>query len=197
MKSQREIYQALLDGKTLLGPKNIKIHLGSSGFIEEENGDILTATFSFPEDWEIYDELADLKKAFEEGALIEFRTLNNKWEKTNNPVWGSNMKYRIKDGISIEFWNKWKTLINAFWEGKTIQYRYDNDWRDWTLETIPKDFDRMRIKPEPTLYYRWKRKQSTTVRLSDEWHEEGYMPTGNYNWIRIEPGKTFEEIEWK
>jgi len=188
MKSQAEIFQALLDGKT------VKHKIWGRKVSLADKYPIKWA-FDKPEDWEIYDKWSDLKKAYEEGALIQFKSeTNGDWFTALSLSWNSNIQYRIKDGISIEFWNKWKTLIKAFWEGKTLQYRYDNDWRDWQSETMPKDFDRMRIKPEPVLYFRWKCEEDDKVYVST-WFKKGTQPTDGSNWIRIEPGKTFEEIE--
>ena len=44
-----------------------------------------------------------------------------------------------------------KTLGHAFFDGKTLQYRYeDGDWMDWTNSYCPgfKDGFRWRIKPD-------------------------------------------------
>ena len=250
MKTQKEIYQALVEGKTIKGPKDILIHLEDK--LLDQYGGEQFAGFAYPEDWEIVDEYCELKKAYEEGAIIE--TINradkeHHWRLQPNPHWYPELEYRIKDGISIESWDKHKSLIMAFWEKAKIQLRLpaSGEWApalspNWDINTkyrikddisikswkmqkdvikaywdgkpievrltscedtweedknplfIPNKDIEYRVKPEPVLYYRWKYKFPTRIRV-EGWYQEGTKPDINPNWIRIEPGKTFEEIQ--
>jgi len=56
MNSQREIYQALLDGKTLINKRE-----GLS--VKLEGNSQIICTFGYPEDWSIYDETWKMKPA--------------------------------------------------------------------------------------------------------------------------------------
>ena len=41
-------------------------------------------------------------------------------------------------------------IIQAFAEGKTIQYNFNEGWRDVNIENLLGDISKYRIKPEPT-----------------------------------------------
>jgi hypothetical protein len=86
MKNIREIYQALIDNKTLIHKYGCKVNIENLDF----------PNFSNPENWEIYDKFADLKKAYAEGAIIECSKDGKKWDKAAPPIWDIGFKYRIK-----------------------------------------------------------------------------------------------------
>ena len=119
MKTIEEIYQALLDGKEVVNKYGDVINLEKSKCVD----------FSCPEGWRIYDKLGDLKKAFDEGAIIEFYDdLNEEWISINDePFCGKKCRYRIKDGISIESWEAHKELIKAWWDGAIIEFYWNSD----------------------------------------------------------------------
>ncbi len=54
MKNKREIYQALLDGKTL-GKNDTIVHLNDIGLLEDEGGKEVLICFHAHTEWEIID----------------------------------------------------------------------------------------------------------------------------------------------
>jgi hypothetical protein len=79
----------------------------------------------------------ELKRAYSEGAVIEYFNSNlETWEDLpDKPKWYDNFQYRIKGGISIEQWDKWKDLIKFWWAGAEIEYRSLFTFPEWKEET--------------------------------------------------------------
>ena len=126
MKDIESIYDALLQGKTLVNKKDVFVNLKSR----------VTTDFSNPEDWEIFDLNYNLKRAYSEGAFIECRFMG-KWEELlSTPLWQDIHDYRIKGGITIEQWDKWKDIIKAWWEGAEVEY-WSVVSKDWEKENNP------------------------------------------------------------
>ena len=122
MKKVNQIYQALLDGETL-----VYITLETSA----------CCNFTNPKEWEIYNKWSNLKKAYKEGAKIQVKK-NSGWNIDDNPSWEEDKEYRIKGDISIESWNKHKKLIKAWWGGNKIECLslgiwYSIVWPSWHL----------------------------------------------------------------
>lgn len=61
--------------------------------------------------------------AFAEGFDIEFKNNNGEWEHTTSPVFVPSIEYRIK--------NPFQHIVDAFDEGKRIEYKYNNGWKEW------------------------------------------------------------------
>jgi hypothetical protein len=112
MRDIEEIYRELLKGKKLISKAGVKIDIGNSQ----------QYAFDYVEDWEVYNEVEDLKRAHKEGAKIEYSFMET-WAETEDPKWDDNIEYRIKDGISIESWEKHKEAIKAYWEGAELECR--------------------------------------------------------------------------
>jgi hypothetical protein len=91
----------------------------------------------------------DLIKAWWDGAEMEYyNTYSSRWLKEPNPEWTEYTDYRIKDGIAVEEWDRWKKLIKKWWRGANIQFKHNSKWEDvrdnlptWSLESV------YRIKP--------------------------------------------------
>jgi hypothetical protein len=109
-------------------------------------------------------------------------------------------KEKTKGNIMTEA-QCWESIIN----GKTLIYK------DGTKVKLSKDgrarkdgtgihfwdfhnFEDWKIYEEPIMYYRWKKKSMNKVLISESWYE-GKPVKFKDGWTRIEPGKTFEEIE--
>jgi len=56
MNNQKEIYEALLDGETLINVTFNKVHLNEEDFLVSERGEILDIKFINPNLWQIYKE---------------------------------------------------------------------------------------------------------------------------------------------
>jgi hypothetical protein len=126
MKNVKDIYNALVKGKKLVNREGTVIDLKTSVAVD----------FSMPENWEIYDPNYNLKRAYSEGAIIECKYKGEWVELLSTPLWEDIHEYRIKGGISIEQWDKWKDIIKAWWEGAEVE-----NWcvisKDWEKETNP------------------------------------------------------------
>ncbi len=82
-----------------------------------------------------YDKFKDLKKAYSEGAIIEYYSkIDSEWHafRHDEPMWYDIDTYRIKGGISIESWDKHKDLIKQYWNDAEIEYYSDNIWKTGT-----------------------------------------------------------------
>ena len=104
-------------------------------------------------DYRIKDEYRDIKRAYSEGARIEVLTYNSlaDWNYISSPSWESSAdKYRIKDGISIEQWDKFKEVIKAYWRGAEIECRNKVFWHTVQELYWNTDID-YRVKPEATV----------------------------------------------
>ena len=98
----------------------------SGGYYEicKEHGELL---------WKREEEgkFKDLQKAFNEGALIEYKGAYP-WDEVV-PTWDDDFMYRIKGGISIASWNAHKDVIKAYWNGEDIQMEVMfKGWKDIT-----------------------------------------------------------------
>jgi hypothetical protein len=124
MKNIKEVYQALLDGKTLVCIAGDRITLDNSHLY----------SFSEPEKWKIYDKFTELKRAHSEGAIIECSTQGGINWFAIDPYEGfsDSYEYRIKGNINIKQWDKWKDLIKAWWDGTEIEIfdTFSNKWID-------------------------------------------------------------------
>ena len=102
---------------------------------------------------------SDIIKAWADGAKIEFKTLNNEWERVVSPDWIEVINYRIKGGISIKSWNKHKDMILSYWEGKEIECRLDEkDTWDIVKKPIFGIHCEYRVKSlEPVYFYQWEK----------------------------------------
>ena len=91
--------------------------------------------------------------------------------------------------------NNGKKLINRntraiIWLSEDGYARENGTGNKWNLESP----SRWRIYEEPVLYYRWKRlSEDELVYYSVGLYPEGKRPIGP-KWVRIEPGKNFEDI---
>ena len=80
-----------------------------------------------------------------------------------------------------------KTLGHAFFDGKTLQYRYDNrDWMDWTCAYCPgfKEGFKWRIKPDEPKKVKleaWINENGFLMHKAN--FGKGYVARGS--WIRI------------
>ncbi len=76
-----------------------------------------------------HDPLKELKKAYSEGAIIEFKTkVIGNWV-VSTLQWDIDYEYRIKGGISIASWDMHKDLIKQYWDGVEIEIWYGgNTW---------------------------------------------------------------------
>ncbi len=73
---------------------------------------------------------SELIKCWADGALIE--VLNGQdWEYKKTPAWVANMKYRIKDDISIRSWKAHSENIIAWWNGAIVEIKSYGEWRLW------------------------------------------------------------------
>jgi hypothetical protein len=154
MKNIKEIYQALLNGKTLR-------HKDTKELVDI-NGSMLYM-FNDLNAWEIYDKFEDLKKAHAEGARFEFfDELTGKFKFIAHPNWQPNKEYRIKDNISLESWNKHKDLIKAWWDGAEIEFKaYNGSWKETDSLYWWADVE-YRIKPS-----KWKMEPAKWQIISD------------------------------
>ena len=80
---------------------------------------------------QLEDPFKDLKKAYSEGAIIEYTDNKlQRWGRTDTPHWQKSFSYRIKDNISISSWQAHKDLIKQWWDGAEIEYHSTIDgWK--------------------------------------------------------------------
>lgn len=76
--------------------------------------------------------LADLKRAYGEGAIIEGSYAGHNWTIITSSDWSANY-YRIKGGLTIEQWDHHDhEVIHAWWAGDPIEFRDtrvpDGEW---------------------------------------------------------------------
>ncbi len=130
----------------------------------------------------------ELIKAWADGAGIEYySTKERKWV-LHNPVWETELDYRIKGDISIEAWDKHKEVIMAQWEGKDVQFFNSSD----TFQTITSTVGntrwiadkKYRISPEETLYCKFKKLNDDEIYIS------------NYIGVNSERYKEFKEDDF-
>ena len=199
MRNQKEIYQALLAGKTLIsGLTKIKL---KDGYIFNIGSKChIPYYFSHPQDWEIYDEYYELKKAHSEGALIESINRSSdkpRWTVESNPHWFPELEYRIKGGISFEAWSMFKDEIMAYWAGKEIEFKILYAGEEWKSSNAPTWEDTgwfdYRVKPEPVYEWQWIGKPTATsdsFSITAKYYAEGeFVPELYYFIERYEPSK--------
>ena len=96
---------------------------------------------------QIEDKFKDLKQAFTEGAIIEYRK-DYPWDVTINPTWWTDYEYRIKDDISISSWQAHKDLIKQWGDGAEIEVKISKDnWASLPSNPNWNAFKEYRIKP--------------------------------------------------
>ena len=106
----------------LISPKTWNINGECCSWVDEKIG--LTP----------YDKFKDLKRAYSEGAIIEYWSdLYDEWrEPKKTPLWANDNKYRIKGNLTIEQWDYHDhEVIKAWWEGKPIEFRQKGKKEDW------------------------------------------------------------------
>ena len=186
MKDRREIYRALADDKLIIN----------------KNGDVVSyneATsyvFVYPEDWELYyPEIVNLIKAYKEGAVIEYySSMFEKWKLTaHEPLWGKKCSYRIKGGISIESWNKWKDVILAYWSGKEIEFKRLFTGEGWKSSNAPTWEDTgwfdYRVKPEYAWQWIIKRDKNSIYDMTGFYTEEEINSRDYFFFEKYQPSK--------
>ena len=176
MKNQKEIYEKLLSGETLVNTLNqLKVELNKLGNLN------ISFAFEYPRDWVVLNpKIEGFKKAYSEGAIIESLQPSSSpkgkalWKIDNDPKFSHDVSYRIKDALNVEAWEMWKDVIKAYWRGETIEFKLviGNDKWDVTKEPLfvaNGDFG-YRVKPELEYEWQWIVKKS----CSDPFTMTGY-----------------------
>ncbi len=96
------------------------------------------------------DKFEDLKKAFAEGAIIEYRK-EYPWYVTINPTWRTDYEYRIKDDISISSWQAHKDLIKQWWDGAEIE-RHHPTANTWDIKNSPEWHTNATYRVKPNIW---------------------------------------------
>jgi hypothetical protein len=193
--TQEELFKALLDGKTLISPHKIKIKMIDGYTVDIDVG--TKYRMDCYVNWQIYNEFEDLKKAYDEGAIIEFWNID-KWQEAI-PNWDTGSKYRIKGGISLNSWNAHKEIIKAWWWNDVIIEYRESAIEEWKLSggNCPLWFmnTEYRIKPEPAMYCKMKKEHEDGVYTTAYLKVGGKMYTTykELKYVELER-KTYEEI---
>ena len=117
MRSQAEIYQALLDGKTIISNlTNTKIKLNDDGMLINEDEYVIIATFEFFDQWEILEEPV---------LYYRWKRINSEYHQVDISEW-----VREKDNFESDGWTRIKP-------GKTFKEIYmTSDEKHYILDLL-------------------------------------------------------------
>lgn len=86
--------------------------------------------------------------------------------------------------LTREVIKDFQSIVQAWVEGKTIQYNFDEGWRDANIEHMLGDISKYRIKPEPK--YRPFKSQEEC------WQEMHKHP--DFGWVKYKDSKSMYHI---
>lgn len=200
-ETKEKLFMALISGKKLhkIGTPDHEFIMMDNGKIVNMQGKEVEMENAKPEEWEFFvdQELLALKKAFEEGAIIESNGARyTGWLTNPAPNFGKDKEYRIKGGISIEAWNKYKDVIKHWWNGGQVEWIQTGMMNPkWELCDGPTWSTELGVnyRIADPIYYRWKRRNADgSVSVSD-WYPNGMMPPGEWD-HQMAHGKKYDEI---
>jgi len=136
-KDKEHMFMAIIAGKKLhkKGTPDYSYVMMLNNDIVDNFGKPVDMEGVDPSEWELFVEERNipLKRAFEEGAIIESNGVRYAgWLLNPDPTFAENKDYRIKGGISLEAWDKYKNEIKHWWDGGEIECRNTNsDNPEW------------------------------------------------------------------
>ena len=102
--------------------------------------------------WKHDDPFKDLKRVFEEGASIIIAGVKYQKGEFRSLRWDYDIdRYKIKDNISIEQWDKHKEVIKEFWNGAEIEcfsLHDDTGWYNTRGQSLWTTCLKYRVKPK-------------------------------------------------